>query len=125
MMPNNINNRFWMGLHYDTSLNDGSYLIGMWGNPFNPHPSELNIAGIGNWQYFMGEVTPILAPVPEPATWSMMILGFLGLGFLAYRRNGLSMRLLSTLQIVASQCCGFVCRQLRCRQRCSRLSDGP
>jgi hypothetical protein len=26
----------------------------------------------------------------EPALWAMMIIGFLGLGFLAYRRNGLS-----------------------------------
>jgi PEP-CTERM motif len=25
--------------------------------------------------------------VPEPSTWAMMILGFLGVGFLAYRRN--------------------------------------
>jgi probable HAF family extracellular repeat protein len=25
--------------------------------------------------------------VPEPSTWAMMILGFLGLGFLAYRRR--------------------------------------
>lgn len=29
-----------------------------------------------------------VAPVPEPSTWAMMILGFLGVGFLAYRRNG-------------------------------------
>jgi hypothetical protein len=28
-----------------------------------------------------------VAPVPEPATWAMMILGFCGLGFLAYRRR--------------------------------------
>jgi len=26
--------------------------------------------------------------VPEPATWAMMILGFLGVGFMAYRRKG-------------------------------------
>jgi hypothetical protein len=32
----------------------------------------------------------LAAAVPEPSTWAMMILGFLGLGFLAYRRNGLS-----------------------------------
>jgi hypothetical protein len=28
--------------------------------------------------------------VPEPSTWAMLILGFLGLGFVAYRRNGFS-----------------------------------
>ena len=27
------------------------------------------------------------APVPEPSTWAMMILGFAGVGFLAYRRR--------------------------------------
>jgi hypothetical protein len=32
----------------------------------------------GTWQ---------VAAVPEPSTWAMMILGFLGLGYLAYRRR--------------------------------------
>jgi hypothetical protein len=32
------------------------------------------------------ELTNISA-VPEPATWAMMILGFCGVGFMAYRRN--------------------------------------
>ncbi len=25
--------------------------------------------------------------VPEPSTWAMMILGFAGIGFMAYRRS--------------------------------------
>jgi PEP-CTERM motif len=29
-----------------------------------------------------------IAAVPEPSTWAMMILGFLGLGVMAYRRKG-------------------------------------
>jgi hypothetical protein len=33
---------------------------------------------------FQGNV----APVPEASTWAMMILGFVGVGFLAYRRRG-------------------------------------
>lgn len=28
-----------------------------------------------------------VAPIPEPSTWAMMILGFCGVGFLAYRRR--------------------------------------
>jgi PEP-CTERM motif len=32
-------------------------------------------------------MTPMLAPVPEPSTWAMMILGFLGLGYVAHRRK--------------------------------------
>jgi PEP-CTERM motif len=33
------------------------------------------------------EVDSFTAAVPEPATWAMMMLGFLGVGFMAYRRN--------------------------------------
>jgi hypothetical protein len=33
-----------------------------------------------------------ISAVPEPSTWAMMILGFLGMGFVAYRRSG-SLRL--------------------------------
>jgi len=29
----------------------------------------------------------IVVGVPEPSTWAMMILGFVGLGFMAYRRK--------------------------------------
>lgn len=32
-------------------------------------------------------VTATISTVPEPATWAMMILGFAGIGFLAYRRH--------------------------------------
>jgi hypothetical protein len=28
-----------------------------------------------------------VASVPEPSTWAMMILGFAGIGLMAYRRN--------------------------------------
>lgn len=35
-----------------------------------------------------------ISAVPEPSTWAMMILGFFGIGFLAYRRkNEVSLRL--------------------------------
>jgi PEP-CTERM motif-containing protein len=30
----------------------------------------------------------VTAPVPEPSTWAMMILGFAGISYLAYRRRG-------------------------------------
>jgi PEP-CTERM motif len=32
-------------------------------------------------------VTPITSDVPEPSTWAMMLLGFAGVGFMAYRRK--------------------------------------
>jgi hypothetical protein len=33
-------------------------------------------------------VTPVTPSVPEPSTWAMMLLGFTGVGFLAYRKHG-------------------------------------
>ncbi len=33
------------------------------------------------------EFVPQVAAVPEPSTWAMMILGFCGVGFMAYRRK--------------------------------------
>jgi hypothetical protein len=36
------------------------------------------------------EVTNAVAAVPEPSTWAMMILGFAGVGFMAYRRRNQS-----------------------------------
>jgi PEP-CTERM motif len=29
----------------------------------------------------------VASAVPEPSTWAMMILGFMGVGFMAYRRK--------------------------------------
>lgn len=37
--------------------------------------------------------TAIVTPVPEPSTWAMMILGFMGVGFMAYRRKNQSVGL--------------------------------
>jgi hypothetical protein len=37
---------------------------------------------------FFGDLVVVAAPaVPEPATWAMLLLGFAGIGFVAYRRN--------------------------------------
>lgn len=38
-----------------------------------------------DYQFYMS--TSVASAVPEPSTWAMMTLGFLGLGFLAYRRQ--------------------------------------
>ena len=42
-----------------------------------------------------GATTTNVSPVPEPSTWAMLILGFAGVGFMAYRRksNGSALRI--------------------------------
>lgn len=55
-------------------------------NPYDPNAfvTELTFTGAGQ---FTGEMDPLTAAVPEPSTWAMMLFGFLGVGFLAYRRR--------------------------------------
>lgn len=48
----------------------------------------LNIAGIaGSTAGYGGDLAVVAPAVPEPATWLMMVLGFLGVGTMAMRRN--------------------------------------
>jgi hypothetical protein len=54
-----------------------------------------------DWSFFSGKVagtyyynesgTASVSAVPEPSTWTMMILGFAGVGFMAYRRRNSAM----------------------------------
>ena len=42
--------------------------------------------------YFQAQFVTGVSAVPEPSTWAMLILGFAGVSFLAYRRrNGLNL----------------------------------
>jgi len=61
-------------------------------NPPMPNEYEISSSGPGLPAF---EVLALTAAVPEPSTWAMMILGFVGLGFMAYRRksNGPALRL--------------------------------
>jgi PEP-CTERM motif len=57
---------------------NGSNLV----NPLDPNSAKI-FEPVG-----LTEVTITLAgAVPEPSTWAMMILGFAGVGFMAYRRR--------------------------------------
>jgi hypothetical protein len=40
---------------------------------------------VGTFNLGEGTLTVTAAPVPEPSTWAMMLLGFAGLGFAGYR----------------------------------------
>jgi hypothetical protein len=59
-------------------------------------PDSGNASSYGNLDFAAyTRFTEVSSAVPEPSTWAMMILGFAGLGFMAYRRksNGLAFRL--------------------------------
>ena len=48
------------------------------------------ITGLPEFDFFIDNIhfnEPLVLGVPEPSTWAMMILGFAGVGFMAYRRS--------------------------------------
>jgi PEP-CTERM motif len=63
------------------------------GNQSSPAGNQsVTISGIGEFQTIQFSSTEnafefSLASVPEPSTWAMMVLGFAGLGYAAFRRN--------------------------------------
>jgi PEP-CTERM motif len=53
-------------------------------------PTTINYDATGEYDFTaIGGLEGVLA-VPEPSTWAMMILGFAGIGFMAYRRRSKS-----------------------------------
>ena len=58
------------------------------GNPADP-VFTLGSFNLSNPFFGQNDVLTIsaVAAVPEPSTWAMMILGFAGVGFMAYRRK--------------------------------------
>jgi hypothetical protein len=71
-------------LSYTFGANEPTIL----GIPLSPTGApivQLDFDGIGN--VAQGLAFNIPGGVPEPSTWAMMLLGFVGLGFMAYRRK--------------------------------------
>jgi len=44
--------------------------------------------GTSNGDLSVGGTVATSPTVPEPSTWAMMLLGFMGLGYAAFRRSG-------------------------------------
>jgi hypothetical protein len=69
---------------------------GPFGNPLTSVADQFNALNNGNPDAgfptagFWTASFPTITPVPEPSTWAMMILGFLGIGTMAYRRRNAS-----------------------------------
>jgi len=68
------------------------YIIPWPNGPANPIATQFysstlpnNYFDLYNGQFVAGNLS--VSTVPEPSTWAMMILGFCGLGFVAYRRK--------------------------------------
>jgi hypothetical protein len=62
------------GLAATTAFSNGQFQVTGWESPLG-YPADFAFE------------TFVTTAVPEPSTWAMMILGFCGLGFMAYRRK--------------------------------------
>ena len=82
------------------TANFGALVGDAGGHLFLIGTGPLNLSGlsgeltVGYWDSYYGDNSgtqqlsiSTVSGVPEPSTWAMMIVGFAGLGFLAYRRN--------------------------------------
>jgi hypothetical protein len=55
---------------------------------YNPGPNDTAIFYFAGYDRAYGALdTFTVTAVPEPSTWAMMLLGFAGIGFIAYRRK--------------------------------------
>jgi PEP-CTERM motif len=69
---------------------------GPFGNPLTSVADQFNALNNANpdagfpTSGFWTASFPTITPVPEPSTWAMMMLGFLGIGTMAYRRRNAS-----------------------------------
>jgi PEP-CTERM motif len=80
-------------IYADYTNTTGATIYTINDNPFDDGTSDLYASGLiqsgtgfpanpGNWT---GAAE--ISAVPEPSTWAMMLLGFAGIGFMAYRRK--------------------------------------
>ena len=71
------NNSTWTFFDVTSDLRAGKLLTGFEVFGTSPGPAFLDDLSI----------TTTTAAVPEPSTWAMMLIGFVGLGFMVYRRK--------------------------------------
>jgi hypothetical protein len=77
---------------YQNSENLG---FGFLGGPINFDPNAtglytFDLALFSSENVQLGDVSIQVNAIPEPSTWAMLILGFAGIGFMAYRRKAQS-----------------------------------
>ena len=74
-----------VGDKVNMNYSDESYIFTWGGGNATLTFASLNTPSENPYGPVIGDVS--ISAIPEPATWAMMILGFLGVGFVAYRRR--------------------------------------
>jgi hypothetical protein len=79
----NSNGGYGQGSFQIVSNTNGSYLINTYASLV---PTTVSMS-LGDGIKGASAVADLAAGAPEPSTWAMMLIGFAGLGFTAYRRT--------------------------------------
>jgi hypothetical protein len=69
-----------------------AFPLGGFSDPFSIVTNALGTTNVGGEIEALEFAPQIPTAVPEPSTWAMMILGFAGVGFMAYRRRKQTVR---------------------------------
>ena len=90
-------NGITFGTNAPGSLTGGYTLQFLLGGEFGECAGTVVCGAIGGPAFSDGSLQELgattISAVPEPSTWAMMILGFTGIGFMAYRRKSGALRL--------------------------------
>jgi hypothetical protein len=95
---------FNLGNNFDAALGNPGWSSGEW----LLGPGDYFISGIAIVTPYSGGGVGALElsdAVPEPSTWAMMILGFAGIGFMAYRRKSKPALMAVDASVNFSFCC--------------------
>jgi hypothetical protein len=90
-----INQNNFMTLATDIAPNGGSDSNFFYTLSVDPAPGQftLNLVNADGAQFTYDSGKNTVTAVPEPSTWAMIILGFLGVGFMVHRRTSRTLRI--------------------------------
>jgi hypothetical protein len=88
-----MSNGIWNNISANEVQSSNGLTLGLATGGLGYNLFGVNNSNFANGTITVGAATPHVAAVPEPSTWAMLILGFAGLGFMAYRRRNQSMSL--------------------------------
>jgi hypothetical protein len=75
------------GYQNSENLNFAAFQVPLSFNPNTPDDYAITLTVFEGQSDQLASVSINVDAVPEPSTWAMMIIGFLGLGFMAHRRQ--------------------------------------
>ena len=90
----------------DIPVLQSSYDINPGFQTYSLNATGVHVLRITSDNFFQVDDLVVSSAVPETSTWSMMILGFAGVGFMAYRRNNKTALCAASNQVISGKRAG-------------------